>query len=154
MQLHCFQVVKAQQLFSPFSPFVFPRHAYCLPLALRQKKMLIHFIFLYRPLSFPFSKVRGVLLRKRELFLLLSRNNDASKKEECTPSFHFISLYIDLFLDLIFPHQHHGLQRFNHLFKLISGRFNSSQTSNCREMTEPFVATFIPTKFQAVCCSL
>lgn len=101
-----------------------------------------------------FNKVRRVLLRKRELFLLLCRNNDASKKEECIPSFHFISLYIDLFLDLIFPHQHHRLQRLNHLFKLISGRFNSSQTSNCREMTEPFVATFIPTKFQVVCCSL
>ena len=100
------------------------------------------------------NKVRRVLLRKRELFLLLSRNKDASKKEEYSPSFHFISLYIDLFLDLIFPHQHHGLQRFNHLFKLISGRFNSSQTSNCREMTEPFVATFIPTKFQVVRCSL
>ena len=106
--------------------------------------------------SFPsvFNRVRRLLLRKRELFLLLSRNKDASKKEECTPSFHFISLYIDLFLALIFPHQHHGLQRFNHLFKLISGRFNSSQTSNCREMTEPFVATFIPTKFQVVRCSL
>lgn len=101
-----------------------------------------------------FNRVRTLLLRKRELFLLLSRNKDASKKEEYSPSFHFISLYIDLFLDLIFPHQHHGLQRFNHLFKLISGRFNSSQTSNCREMTEPFVATFIPTKFQVVRCSL
>lgn len=100
------------------------------------------------------NKVRRVLLRKRELFSLLSRNKDASKKEEYSPSFHFISLYIDLFLDLIFPHQHHGLQRFNHLFKLIPGRFNSSQTSNCREVTEPFVATFIPTKFQVVRCSL
>ena len=100
------------------------------------------------------NKVRRVLLRKRELFLLLSRNKDASKKEEYAPSYHFISLYFDLFLALIFPHQHHRLQRFNHLFKLISGRFNSSQTSNCREMTEPFVATFIPTKFQVVRCSL
>ena len=101
-----------------------------------------------------FNRVRRVLLRKRELFSLLCRNEDASKKEEFTPSFHFISLYIDLFLNLIFPHQHHRLQRFNHLFKLISGRFNSSQTSNCREMTEPFVATFIPTKFQVVRCLL
>ena len=101
-----------------------------------------------------FNKVRRVLLRKRELFLLLSRNKDASKKEECTPSFHLISLYIDLFLALFFPHQHHRLQRLNHLFKLISGSFNSSQTSNCREMTEPLVATFIPTKFQVVCYSL
>lgn len=100
------------------------------------------------------NKVRRVLLRKRELFLLLSRNKDASKKEEYSPSFHFILRYIDSFLDLIFSHQHHRLQRFNHLFKLISGRFNSSQTSNCREMTEPFVATFIPTKFQVVRCSL
>ena len=101
-----------------------------------------------------FNRVRRVLLRKRELFLLLSRNKDASKKEECTPSFHFISLYIDSFLGLIFSHQHHRLQRLNHLFKLISGSFNSSQTSNCREMTEPFVATFIPNKFQVVRCSL
>lgn len=101
-----------------------------------------------------FNRVRRLLLRKRELFLLLSRNKDASKKEECTPSIHFISLYIDLFLALFFPHKHHRLQRFNHLFKLISGSFNSSQTSNCREMTEPFVATFIPTKFQVVRCSL
>ena len=101
-----------------------------------------------------FNKVRRVLLRKRELFLLLSRNKDASKKEECTPSFHLNSLYIDLFLALIFSHQHHRLQRLNHLFKLISGSFNSSQTSNCREMTKPFVATFIPTKFQVVRCSL
>ena len=101
-----------------------------------------------------FNKVRRVLLRKRELFLLLSRNKDASKKEECTPSFHLISLYIDLFLTLFFPHQHHRLQRLNHLFKLISGRFNSSQTSNCREMTEPFVATFIPAIFQVERCSL
>ena len=101
-----------------------------------------------------FNKVRRLLLRKRELFLLLSRNKDASKKEEYAPSFHFISRYVDLFLALFFPHQHHRLQRFNHLFKLISGRFNSSQTSNCREMTEPFVATFIPTKFQVVRCSL
>lgn len=101
-----------------------------------------------------FNKVRTLLLRKRELFLLLSRNKDASKKEECTSSFHFISVYVDLFLTLIFSHQHHRLQRFNHLFKLISGRFNSSQTSNCREMTEPFVATFIPVIFQVECCSL
>lgn len=101
-----------------------------------------------------FNKVRTLLLRKRELFLLLCRNKDASKKEECTPSFHFISLYIDLFLVLFFPHQHHRLQRLNHLFKLISGRFNSSQTSNCREMTEPFVATFIPAIFQVERCSL
>ncbi len=101
-----------------------------------------------------FNKVRTLLLRKRELFLLLSCNKDASKKEECTSSSHFISLYIDLFLALFFPHQHHRLQRFNHLFKLISGRFNSSQTSNCREMTEPFVATFIPVIFQVECCSL
>ena len=100
------------------------------------------------------NKVRTLLQRKRELFLLLSRNKDASKKEECTPSFHFISLYIDLFLALFFPHQHHRLQRFNHLFKLISGCFNSSQTSNCREMTEPFVATFIPAIFQVERCSL
>ena len=100
------------------------------------------------------NKVRTLLQRKRELFLLLSRNKDASKKEECTPSFHFISLYIDLFLALFFPHQHHRLQRLNHLFKLISGSFNSSQTSNCREMTEPFVATFIPAIFQVVRCSL
>ena len=49
-----------------------------------------------------FNRVRRLLLRKRELFLLLSRNKDASKKEECTPSFHFISLYIDSFLYLIF----------------------------------------------------
>lgn len=101
-----------------------------------------------------FNKVRTLLLRERELFLLLSRNTDASKKEECTPSFHFISLYIDSFLGLIFFHQHHRLQRLNHLFKLISGRFNSSQTSNCREMTEPFVATFIPAIFQVERCSL
>lgn len=101
-----------------------------------------------------FNKVRTLLLRKRELFLLLSRNKDASKKEEFTPSFHLISLYIDLFLALFFPHQYHRLQRLNHLFKLISGRFNSSQTSNCREMTEPFVATFIPAIFQVERCSL
>lgn len=101
-----------------------------------------------------FNKVRRLLLRKRKLFSLLSRNKDASKKEEYAPSYHFISLYFDLFLALIFPHQHHRLQRFNHLFKLISGRFNSSQTSNCREMTEPFIATFIPAKFQVVRCSL
>ena len=101
-----------------------------------------------------FNKVRTLLLRKRELFLLLSRNKDASKKEECISSFHFISLYIDLFLALLLPHQHHRLQRLNHLFKLISGCFNSSQTSNCREMTEPFVATFIPAIFQVVRCSL
>ena len=106
--------------------------------------------------SFPsvFNRVRRLLLRKRELFLLLSRNKDALKKEELAPSFYFISLYIDLFLALFFPHQHHRLQRLNHLFKLISGRFNSSQTSNCREMTEPFVATFIPAIFQIVRCSL
>lgn len=73
-----------------------------------------------------FNRVRRLLLRKRELFLLLSRNKDASKKEECTPSFHFISLYFDLFFALFFPHQHHRLQRFNHLFKLILGSFNSS----------------------------
>ena len=101
-----------------------------------------------------FNKVRTLLRRKRELFLLLSRNKDASKKEEFTPSFHLISLYIDLFLALFFPHQYHRLQRLNHLFKLISGRFNSSQTSNCREMTEPFVATFIPAIFQVERCSL
>ena len=101
-----------------------------------------------------FNKVRRLLLRKRELFSLLCRNKDASKKEEYAPSFHLISLYIDLFLDLIFPHQHHRLQRFNHLFKLISGRFNSSQTSNCREVTEPFVATFIPAIFQVERCLL
>ena len=101
-----------------------------------------------------FNRVRRLLQRKRELFLLLSRNKDASKKEECTPSFHFISLYIDLFFALLFPHQHHRLQRLNHLFKLISGRFNSSQTSNCREMTELFVATFIPAIFQVERCSL
>lgn len=101
-----------------------------------------------------FNKVRTLLLRKRELFLLLSRNKDASKKEEFTPSFHLISLYIDLFLALFFPHQYHRLQRLNHLFKLISGRFNSSQTSNCREMTEPFVATFIPAIFQVERCLL
>ena len=115
-----------------------------------------HLFYLSLSTSFlsVFNRVRRLLLRKRELFLLLSRNKDASKKEECTPSFHLISLYIDLFLALFFPHKHHRLQRFNHLFKLILGRFNSSQTSNCREMTEPFVATFIPTKFQVVRCSL
>lgn len=112
-----------------------------------------HFSFSTSFLSV-FNNVRRVLLRKRELFLLLSRNKDASKKEEYAPSYHFISLYFDLFLALIFPHQHHRWQRFNHLFKLISGRFNSSQTSNCREMTEPFIATFIPAKFQVVRCSL
>ena len=101
-----------------------------------------------------FNKIRRLLLRKRELFSLLSQNKDASKKEEYTPSFHFISLYIDLFLALLFPHQHHRLQRLNHLFKLISGRFNSSQTSNCREMTELFVDTFIPAIFQVERCSL
>lgn len=115
-----------------------------------------HSFYFYLSTSFlsVSNKVRTLLQRKRELFLLLSRNKDASKKEECTPSFHFTSLYIDLFLALFFLHQHHRLQRFNHLFKLISGCFNSSQTSNCREMTEPFVATFIPVIFQVECCSL
>lgn len=141
---------------------VFPFESLCfsLPCSLPSSCFEIekdaHLFYLSLSISFlsVFNKVRRVLLRKRELFSLLCRNEDASKKEEFTPSFHFISLYIDLFLNLIFPHQHHRLQRFNHLFKLISGRFNSSQTSNCREMTEPFVATFIPTKFQVVRCLL
>ena len=141
---------------------VFPFQSLCfsspcsLPSSCFEIEKDAHLFYLSLSISFLsiFNRVRRFLLRKKELFLLLSRNEDASKKEEFTPSFHFISLYIDLFLNLIFPHQHHRLQRFNHLFKLISGRFNSSQTSNCREMTEPFVATFIPTKFQVVRCSL
>lgn len=141
---------------------VFPFESLCfsLPCSLPSSCFEIekdaHLFYLSLSISFLsiFNRVRRFLLRKKELFLLLRRNKDVSKKEECTPSFHLISLYIDLFLALFFPHQHHRLQRLNHLFKLISGSFNSSQTSNCREMTEPFVATFIPAIFQVVRCSL
>lgn len=100
------------------------------------------------------NKVRTLLREKENSFYCSVATKMHQKKEECTPSFHFTSLYIDLFLALFFLHQHHRLQRFNHLFKLISGCFNSSQTSNCREMTEPFVATFIPAIFQIERCSL